>query len=311
MKSMSTKWGFVFLSMFVLVVVSSCSNDEDFEDVVPNPGIGNIQASQVVAASQIIQNYYASQYSFSFNENGLLSSIRNVQTGEIEVTYEYGATSRSVIGTESTNTLSSGQVLMTIRQTDTYIFHMLFSIGGNGFANSCVETGYDGTRTTWKFSYDAEGHLVRMNDAGDIATFKYDDKGRMVSLYDHDCWTCEATFSYNDALCSAYPTNDYEWIKIHSYNPYYNDNPEDLVISHMTDVPNTLGIFTVVSEFTGYDPEFIFAYLAGLVGKPSSALPSEVHYNYFGDISDIDYRYLYLIKDNAVLDFRRYEIYDE
>lgn len=150
-----------------------------------------------------------------------------------------------------------------------------------------------------------------MNDGGDIATFKYDDKGRMISLYDHDCWICEATFSYSDALCTAYPNNDEEWIKVWSYDPNCDDIPE-IVISHMTDVPNSLGLFTVVGEFTGYDPEFKYAYLAGLVGKPSTALPAKVHYNYFGEISNVDYRYLYLMtKDKTVRDFKRYEIYEE
>ncbi len=308
MKRMLQKCGIAILSMFIFIV-SSCS--EDLDGVVSNSGIGNIQSSQVIAASSAIQNYYASKYSFSFNEDGLLSSIRNLQSGEIEVTYEYGKPSRSEIGTKSTNALSSGQVLMTIRQTEEYIFKLLFSIGENGYANSCVETGYDGTRTKWKFSYDAEGHLLRMNDGGDIATFKYDDKGRMVSHYDHDCWTCEVKFSYNDALCTAYPTNDDEWIKVHSYDPNYDDNSGDLVVWNRADVPNTLGLFTVVSEFTGYDPEFIFAYLAGLVGKPSSALPSKAHYDYHGELTNEDYRYLYLIRDDEVWDLKSYKIYDE
>jgi len=309
MKSMSQKLGIAILAIIMLFGVSSCS--EDMDGVVSNSGTGSIRSSQVIAASSAIQNYYASEYSFSFNEEGLLSSIRNLDTGELEVTYEYGKPSRPGDETESANTLSPGQVLMTIRQTEEYVFKLLFSIGENGYANSCVETGYDGTRTKWKFSYDADGHLLRMDDDGDVATFKYDDKGRMVSHYDHDCWTCEVKFSYNDALCTAYPTNDMEWINVLTYDPNSDYNPEDLVVWHESDVPNTLGLFTVVREFTGYDPEFIFAYLAGLVGKPSSALPSKAHYDYHGELTNADYRYLYLINDDEVWDFKSYEIYDE
>lgn len=317
MKSLSRTWRIALLSMLTVLAVTACSDDDSPEDAVPNPGVGTIQANQVVAATPEARQYYASQYSFDFNEDGLLSAIRDAQTGEIKATYQYGKGTRSSSEqTRQTNKLSSGQVLMTIRQTDTYIFHFLFSIGGNGFANTCIETNYENTRSPWKFAYNADGRLVQLNDDGDITSFKYDAKGRMTSLYNHDSpW--EATFTYGDALCTPYPKDDMGWINLpESFNEIEQQNNDefpdnDLTIIHISDLPNTAGFFPAVCDFNYEDPGFIYAYLGGLIGHLSSALPARTHMNYSGGISDVDYAYLYLIENNVVKNFRRYNVTED
>jgi len=289
-------------TMVVIGAISACTKD----DAVNNSGVGSVQASQVVATSECLQDYYSSQYSFDFNEYGLLSSIRSLTSDEM-VTYEYGPNMCSTKSSASTGTLESGQVLMTIRQADTYVFHLLFSIGRNGYANSCVETNYEGVQSTWKFSYNADGYLVKLNDDGDIATFQYDINGKLISHYDHDCSVCEVSFSHNDALCAKYPENDDEWFNVICYDPYHE--PERLQTWSASDLPNSLGLLTVLSDFDAYDPEFKFAYLAGLIGKSPTALPSQSYYNHFDkDVFNEKYRYLYLMKNGAVRDVRRYEI---
>lgn len=303
MKNLSRKSGAVLLFAIAVLAVSACSDDDQkFEPSVPNTGIGSIQASQVIAASPAVQLYYAEQYAFSFNEDGLLSSIRNVETGEVEVTYEYGsAPSTPSEQAQSTGALSAGKVLMTIRQTDTYVFQMLFSIGGNGYANSCVETNYVGYKTAWRFYYNADGQLVRLDDDGYETSFRYDAKGRMTSYFDHES-RIEAKFYYNDALCTPYPKNDMEWISL----LYYIDTGDvnDLVLTHRSNIQTSLGLFPAVSDFYYEDPEFIFAYLAGLVGNLSSALPST------GRVWDRNYTFIYLTEGDDVLGFKRREYYN-
>lgn len=294
--------GKIFLTMIALLAASACSKDKDL-NIVSNDGNGTVQSSQVVAASQNVQKAYAMKYTFEFNNAGLLSTIRDATTGEIEATFEYGNSTRSTAG----NSLSSNQVLMTIYQTDVYIIHCLFSIGGNGYANSCTQTyTWTGENYTCKYSYNADRYLVKITEDEDYATFKYDDRGRLTSLYEDDGTNRQVTFTYGSAL---YTPNEEEFPFIYALDK--ESLPENVVISNTDYVPNSLGLFTIINDFTGFDPEFTFAYLAGLIGRQPAELPAKAHIDYLGYVSNIDYAYLYLIVDGKTEGFHTYEIYDE
>lgn len=311
MKKVKKNAGKIFLTMIAILAVSACSKDDDL-NIVSNDGNGSVQSSQVIAASPAVQKAYASKYTFEFNDAGLLSTIRDATTGKIEATYEYGSSTRSTTG----NSLSSNQVLMTIYQTDVYIFKCLFSIGKNGYANSCTQTyTWIGENYTCKYSYNADKYLVKITEDEDYATFKYDNNGRLSSLYEHldDGSKMQATFTYGSAF---YTPNKEEFPFITQIDK--ESLPENVIVSTTDYVPNSLGLFTIIndprifeaSEFTSFDPEFTFAYLAGLIGRKPNELPAKVHIDYFGDISNIDYAYLYLIVDGQTEDYHTYEIYD-
>ncbi len=299
MKKVKMNAGKIFLTMIALLATSACSKDNDL-NIVSNDGNGTVQSSQVVAASPDVQKALCFKYTFDFNDAGLLSTIRNATTGEIEATFEYGNSTRSTAG----SSLSSNQVLMTIYQTDVYIIHCLFSIGGNGYANSCAQTyTWTGENYTCKYSYNADRYLVKIAEDEDYATFKYDDRGRLTSLYEDNGTNRKVTFTYGSAL---YTPNEEEFPFIGELHSL----PENVIISNTDYVPNSLGLFTIINNFSGFDPEFTFAYLAGLIGRQPSELPAKAHIDYLGYVSNIDYAYLYLIVDGKTEDYHTYEIYD-
>lgn len=235
-----------FGAALAAVCLVSCTEGGAFEvDAVDNSGSGTVDPAHVIAAYPAVQAFYQFE-NCKFDEEGRLLNLGMF-------TFEY----------------SGSKVLMTERmQSEPYYeYYYLFSIGANGFANTCVKTSNeDSERYVMKFYYDSEGHLVKINDSGEVCSMEYKN-GNLVRYYD-EAYEQEETLTYTDK------PNDV------CYMPY----------------DNSPGSFP-----SSYGVAFDAAYYAGLVGIPSKNLPATHYIDYKGQYDNVMYVFRYWYDDFGYL----------
>lgn len=239
------------------ICLASCGEEEDIA-AVDNSGTGNVKPENVIVRPSYVQanfsNWLSSRYAFT--DDGLLSEVYSVDyetdengnqimTEELSMRYEYGNGTATIYVNEPPYDWS----VQTICQ---------FEIGANGFANSMVQvyTG-SGERDYWRFFYDTDGHLVKINASGDECTLRYEN-GNLTSYTDYSDGEDEAIFTYGDA--------------------------------------NTLGYMPYISNPGSFGPsyqEVWWGYIAGILGKPSAEMPSSMYLDYHGRYSNREYNAIY------------------
>lgn len=241
---------------------AGCSDDADV-DGVDNSGQGEVAASHVVVAQPQSRAYFEKRLdgTFEFNDEGLLTSIKG-EDGRPEVTYEY------LPGTKAGESLVRMVVYEGTGPNDVTVCDL--NIGRNGFANSgLILYAPDGSVDYMHMTYDADGHLVRVNYGGDECVMKYDANGNLVRMTD------------------------------------YANGEDEYQISYDNTKPNNIGYMIYFWSLTGFSGntyrEVAYAYYAGLVGVPSANLPSAAHVDYHGRYSDSDYLVEYEYDDTGTL----------
>lgn len=239
------------LAAACLTVTASCEKDEDIP-AVDNSGTGNVNPANVIVADPYVRANYENwlDCEYVLNEQGLLSEVWDVDvyTDEDGVTRE----ERSLMLTYE---YGNGTATIYVEEPPydgTVKTVCQYQIGANGFANSAViaYTG-DGSRYFSKFYYDSEGHLIKINDGGDECILRYEG-GNLASYTNYSDGEDDVTFKYagENRL---------------KYMPYTND-PE-----------------TFEADFR----EVWWAYTAGIMGRPSKDLVSEVYIDYHGRFTNV------------------------
>lgn len=241
------------LAAACLAVTASCEKDEDIP-AVDNSGTGNVNPANVIVADPYVRAHYENwlDCEYVFDEQGLLSEVWDVDiyTDEDGVTHEERSPRPSL-------RYEYGNGTATIYAEEppyngTVYTVCQYQIGANGFANSAV-IGHmaSGDRYFSKFYYDSEGHLIKINDGGDECILRYSG-GNLSSYTNYSDGEDEVTFKYAGEN------------KL-KYMPYINE-------------PET---------FEGDFREVWWAYIAGIMGKPSKDLVSEAYIDYHGRYTNV------------------------
>lgn len=238
------------------VCLVSCTEGGAFEvDAVDNSGSGTVDPAHVIAAYPAVQAFEqrgGANNFYEFDDAGHLLKI-GYKDSDYKITFQY----------------SGSKVFMTehMQSEPDYESYYLFSIGANGFANTCVQTNNENSeRYVMKFYYDSEGHLVKINDSGEVCSMEYKN-GNLVRYYD-EAYDQEETLTYTDK------PNDV------CYMPY----------------DNSPGSFP-----SSYGMSFNAAYYAGLVGIPSKNLPATHYIDYKGQYDNVMYVFRYWYDDFGYL----------
>ncbi|MDE6346611.1 MAG: DUF4595 domain-containing protein [Muribaculaceae bacterium] len=179
-----TSIGFAAFAM----VLTSCSDDDDDDKV---PGIGGEPSIDNVFTQGLPTSVDGT--TFTTNDKGQVTKIVD---GSEEVTFEYGTFSRA----------TQFNALMKIRDkdypTDGSDFYM--QLNGNGFVTYAEQVYLDAEDgvDTWKFEYNADGQLTRLqrSEGGDDFTITYTngDITKVVQV-EEDGDRRENTFVYTNA----------------------------------------------------------------------------------------------------------------
>lgn len=225
---------YFYLATALLLLFASCAEDEDRPVFVDNSGYGCVLPENVISCKSggTIPGVDP-RFIFVKGNDGLLSEIRrktNDGKTTLYVNYSY-APADTVSNAVVTMTIDDGKAVGRTVCT--------FLIGRNGFANSCVERLLSGTRANhWRFFYDSEGHLVRVDDSGDVCQMTYDMRGNLTRIHNK--------YNGGDVIRILYTS-----IPNRGYMPYRD----------------------IQSTNVSFGPILSLAYYAGLVGRPSSNLP--------------------------------------
>ncbi|HIT83351.1 MAG TPA: DUF4595 domain-containing protein [Candidatus Avibacteroides faecavium] len=234
-----------------LCTLSSCEKEEDIP-AVDNSGTGNVNPANVIVADPYVRAHYENwlDCEYVFDEQGLLSEVWDVDiyTDEDGVTHEDRSLSLRYEYGNGTATIYAEEP----PYDGTVQTVCQYQIGANGFANSAV-IGHmaSGDRYFSKFYYDSEGHLIKINDGGDECILRYSG-GNLSSYTNYSDGEDEVTFKYAGEN------------KL-KYMPYINE-------------PET---------FEGDFREVWWAYIAGIMGKPSKDLISEAYIDYHGRYTNV------------------------
>lgn len=243
-----------------ICLTTACGEDEDIP-AIDNSGTGNVNPANVIVADPTANAHLANLLScrFELDDDGLLTGIYSIE-------YDIDENGEEVLS--ETQSLwyeySNGTATIRIEEPPydgTIQTICQYQIGPNGFANSMVQvyTG-DGTREYWRYFYDSEGHLIKINESGDECVLRYEG-GNLASYTDYSDEEDEVTFSYDGT-------------------------------------PNTIGYMPYILDPEGFESSFRevwYAYLAGILGRPSAELPVSAHIDYHGRFSneDMTARYVY------------------
>ena len=234
-----------------LCTLSSCEKEEDIP-AVDNSGTGNVNPANVIVADPYVRAHYENwlDCEYVFDEQGLLSEVWDVDiyTDEDGVIHEDRSLSLRYEYGNGTATIYAEEP----PYNGTVYTVCQYQIGANGFANSAV-IGHmaSGDRYFSKFYYDSEGHLIKINDGGDECVLRYSG-GNLSSYTNYSDGEYDVTFKYAGEN------------KL-KYMPYINE-------------PET---------FEGDFREVWWAYTAGIMGRPSKDLVSEVYIDYHGRFTNV------------------------
>ncbi|MDE6305475.1 MAG: DUF4595 domain-containing protein, partial [Muribaculaceae bacterium] len=206
----------------------SCSNDEPASDSAIEPSIETVFPKGLPAS--------VDGATFTVNEKGQVTKIVD---GSDEITFEYGSFSRT----------TAFNALMKIRDIDdpSYGSDIYMQLNTQGFVTYALQVYLDAEdeEDTWKFEYNPEGQLIRLQRSEGSDDFKitYTD-GSITNVIqdqeDGDHW--EYTIAYTNT-------------------------------EHPTVIPNK-GCIMMFDDFFHIDmDEMGVAYYAGLLGKSSANLP--------------------------------------
>lgn len=234
-----------------LCTLSSCEKEEDIP-AVDNSGTGNVNPANVIVADPYVRAHYENwlDCEYVFDEQGLLSEVWDVDiyTDEDGVIHEDRSLSLRYEYGNGTATIYAEEP----PYNGTVYTVCQYQIGANGFANSAV-IGHMASSDRYfsKFYYDSEGHLIKINDGGDECVLRYSG-GNLSSYTNYSDGEYDVTFKYAGEN------------KL-KYMPYINE-------------PET---------FEGDFREVWWAYIAGIMGKPSKDLVSEAYIDYHGRYTNV------------------------
>ena len=221
-----------YFAFFFLITVgfSACEKDEAGDDF----GDGSPKAENVV-----LRNGYAYEY----NGQGLVTKMSKYESETDE-----DGNSHSILVTKATITYPQSNRAVLVYYDPYFTFTYTFAFGENGFAYRIIQNDTEGSSLI-KLNYDSEGHLIYMDNYGDILRMKYTD-GNLTYVEDQE-YDAKSYITYGS------DTDFY----------YYGMSPFLLGVE--------LGPF-VSSMDWWFECGLDCALYAGFLGKPSKNLPVKI-----------------------------------
>lgn len=237
-------WVFLILPLFIL----SCSKDNDDDDINDSnsdPALPAEGPPIVINPALVFTGGLPKQIDdlkIESNADGLISKIVDQEDGA-EITFTYGAN----IKTKAT-AADSYPTDVIMKYTDEYESYSIYmEIGANNFVDNCIQVYADKTTETWAFKYNEDGQLTEMKRSeGDNET---------------------TSMTYKDG-------NIVKVIEVSEADP--KDKTEAAISYSAQDNKGAIMFF---DETMAIDmDEMIYAYYAGLLGKATKKLPSQLVY---------------------------------
>lgn len=183
-----------YWSLFVLVAFSlnACEKNDDYGD-------GSPQASNIVPLKYY--SHYQSGtkdrvYQCEYNSDGLITVINLIQAQ----TDEEGNTSNEL---RTVARISYPQSNRAVMETTEYEYGetYVFAFGSNNFAHRIIETDHEeGESYLIKLSYDNEGHITKMDDAGDVLKMEFKNGNLTKAINEENGCTVEITYGTDTDL---------------------------------------------------------------------------------------------------------------
>ena len=241
MKNYSFIKHFAFAAL-AAIGFSACEKDEAGYDY----GDGSPKAENVVPSG----------YVYEYNEKGLVTKMSVIATET-----DADGNSYEKLITKATITYPQSNRAVLVCDDFTYTF----AFGENGFAYRIIESDPEETSLI-KLNYDSEGHLIYIDDYGDILKMKYTD-GNLTYIEQQE-YDAKSYITYGDGT---------------DFN-YYGMSPFLLGVE--------LGPFASSLDWW-FDTGLDCALYAGFLGKPSKNLPIKIEStdseNYQPTIYEIEY----------------------
>ncbi len=241
-------------TLLTAILMIPCITSCGYEPEMPDNAVNNSKPGKFNPKNCIVYDETVRRQLFSDIK------IYGGPTYEFEFDSKKRLTKMTRISDNPDNTMISWEypdektVVMNINYSN-YNQKDVFYIGENGFANKCISyvNGYDFVYT---FGYDADGYLVTVYDDGNDQVFMEYKNGNLVKAkFINNCGEttdrCEYTYT--------------EFSNVNfRYMPYLGLSGADM-----------LGVNNVPFTFEYVYSDMMYAYIAGLIGKPSKKLPDK------------------------------------
>lgn len=259
MKNYSFIKHFAFAAL-AAIGFSACEKDEAGYDY----GDGSPKAENVVPSG----------YVYEYNEKGLVTKMSVIATET-----DADGNSYEKLITKATITYPQSNRAVLVYNDSFFPTTYTFAFGENGFAYRIIESDAEETSLI-KLNYDSEGHLIYIDDYGDILKMKYTD-GNLTYIEQQE-YDAKSYITYGDGT---------------DFN-YYGMSPFLLGVE--------LGPFASSMDWW-FDTGLDCALYAGFLGKPSKNLPIKIESTDSENYQPTVYEFEYYSK-NSIGGWRQNEV---
>ena len=233
----------ILLMAIMPFIFASCGSDND-EPTSPDNG----QTTEKVNPANVFTNGLpktVNGMTVTTNSKGQVAIIKDAET---TVTFEYlASTPQSAPARKVRATSTTADVIMKITEGNWQVTYYL-TLDNNGFVTHAVEESNEGKGDIMDFSYDSNGHMVKM-----VQDYDYDD---VTTIEWQNGDIVKVVFTDGESKTE-------NWVNTISYTSSSVKSPMD-----------NKGCVMLYDEIFGVDIDYLtFAYFAGLLGKATKHLP--------------------------------------